>query len=138
LQGCAGYVPGRNAYWDAIVKENCQKDGGVTVYERVKITPSEQRQLGGVGETIPVPAKEFAKPAAPYVAENKTTWLHRSNPEVVRSETFIVRTSDGKVLARLVDYARIGQDVIRPYSCQDAGLRVDVVRQTFEITRGQR
>jgi hypothetical protein len=133
LQGCAGYVPGRNAYWDAIVKENCLKDGGVTIYERVQITPRKQRELGGVGDTIPVPSRRSAKPGMPYVAEDHTTWLHRSNPEVTRWETLVVRTSDGKVLSRLVDYARVGEDFIRPYSCRDAGIRLDVERQTFEI-----
>ena len=136
--GCAGYVPGRQAYWDAQVKEMCEKDGGVTVYERVKLTQNEYRRLGGIGGTVPVPTRSSASPNTPYVADTKIIKIRESNPEVYRRETMIVRVVDGKVLSRQVTYGRIGGDFPSPahrssYGCSEVGLRLDVERQTFEI-----
>jgi hypothetical protein len=123
----------QRAYWDARVEEMCRKDGGVTVYERVKISPDEYKKLGGNGGTIVVRPRSTASADAPYVAESKDTWLNE-NPPVLRSETFIVRRSDGKVLSRLVRYARIGEEIFRPYGCREAGVQMDVSRQTFDIS----
>jgi len=80
----------------------CAKDGGVSVYERVKVAPSEYQRLGGVGGTLPVPLREYAKPNSPYVADIKQTVLHEANPGVIRLETAIVRLSDGTTLSRMV------------------------------------
>ena len=138
LAGCAGYVPGRQAYWDEQVKEMCEKDGGVTVYERVKLTQSEYQRLGGARGIIPVPARSSAGPNAPYVADTKITKIREGSPEVYRRETMIVRSADGMVLSRQIQYGRIGGDFPSPshhssYGCSDVGLRLDVERQTFEI-----
>jgi len=102
LQGCLGYRPSTYADWDAKVRELCAKDGGVSVYERVKVAPSEYQRLGGVGGTLPVPLREYAKPNSPYVADIKQTVLHEANPGVIRLETAIVRLSDGTTLSRMV------------------------------------
>lgn len=120
------------AYWDAKVEEMCRKDAGVTVYERVKITRDEYKRLGGTDGSVPVPPRQVARPGYPYVTEYKTTPLN-DNPEVFRSDVSIVRTEDGKVLSRLVQYARVGRDFIRPFSCQDLGIREDIRQQTFMI-----
>lgn len=138
LAGCAGYVPGRQSYWDAQVKEMCEKDGGVTVYERVKLTQIEYQRLGGVGGTISVPPRRSAEPNYPFVADRKITKIRESNPEVYRLETIVVRVADGKALSRQVEYGRIGGDLPSPahrssYGCSDVGVRLDVERQTFEI-----
>jgi len=141
LAGCMGWAPGRQAYWDEKVKEMCAKDGGVTVYERVKLTESEFRRLGGNGGTVPVPTRRSANPNSPYVADTKITKIREANPEVYRRETEIIRLVDGKVLSRQVTYGRIGGDLPSPahqssYGCSDVGLRLDVERQTFEIVDG--
>ena len=138
LSACLGYVPGAKVYWDARVKEMCLKDGGATVYERVKITPADYQSLRGSGGTIPVPARRFAKPDSPYVADTTISTIHEWGPEVFRLETLISRVADGRVLARQVTYIRRGGDFPSPshsssYSCSDVGVRLDVERQTFEI-----
>lgn len=119
-------------YWDAKIDELCRKDGGVTVYERVSMTREEQKRLGGVGRSIPIPTRQFAAPDAPYISEETTTWLSH-NPDVFRRESLIVRTSDKAVLSRLVNYVRVRLEFGEPHSCQDVGIGLDVVRQTFEI-----
>jgi hypothetical protein len=138
-----GNVPGQQSYWDAQVREMCEKDGGVMIYERVRLTQDEYRHLGGIGGTVPVPSKSLAAPSAPYVAETKIAKIREWSPEVYRRETVIIRVVDGKVLSRQVTYGRIGGDFpshAHPssYGCADVGLRLDVERQTFEIVESAR
>jgi len=133
-----GWAPGRQAYWDAKVKELCEKDGGVTVYERVKLTQSEYQRLGGVRGIVPVPQRSTANPGSPFVADTVMTIIRDWGPEVYRRETSIVRVADGKVLARQVTYGRVGGDFPSPghpssYGCREVGLPLDVEKQTFEI-----
>jgi hypothetical protein len=132
LMGCGSI---QRAYWDAKVEELCRKDGGVTVYERVRINSAEYKTLGGFGGGSTVYPRSTAKPDALYVADNTTTWLNES-PPVRRSETRIVRKSDGKVLSKLVHFGRGGGGGFAPppFSCQDVGISEDVVGQTFEVT----
>jgi hypothetical protein len=123
----------QRAYWDAKVEEMCRSDGGVTVYERVKVSPEDYKRLVGAGGNIVVSAKSTAKPDAAYIAERKHTEVNE-NPAVYRSETSFVRTSDGKVLSRLVHYARVGGELFRPYGCREVGIQMDIERQTFEVS----
>jgi len=113
LLGCMGWVPGRQTYWDAKVKEMCEKDGGVTVYERVRISKAEiNRHVlpmtadGRLSFTI----KELAHPDAPIYAVERITYLRESNPRVRRTESVIMRRHDQVVVARWVIYARAGGD----------------------------
>ena len=126
----------QRAYWDAKVEEMCRKDAGVTVYERVTITPDDYKRLGGVRGTIAVPPRPVAKVDALYVADTTTTEINE-NPTVLRFETQIVRTSDGRVLSRQIDYGRVGGEVFRSYGCRDFGMRLDVEDQTFEVAGGR-
>lgn len=141
LGGCMGWAPGRQAYWDAQVKEMCEKDGGVTVYERVKLTQSEYQQLGGARGIVPVPSRNTARTGNPFVADTTITKIREWNPEVYRQETLIIRVADGKILSRQIQYGRIGGDFPSPghpssYGCREVGLRLDVEKQTFEIMGG--
>ena len=114
LVGCAGYVPGRQSYWDAKIRELCAKDGGVTIFERIHISKVEvdRRVLpmttdGKLGFTL----KELAHPDAPIYAERKTTYLNEMNPQVGRVEWTVIRHSDQAVVARQISYGRFGGDL---------------------------
>jgi hypothetical protein len=114
LTGCAGYVPGRQTYWDAQVKEMCAKDGGVSIFEKIRVTPSEVKLLGHVNGRIAIPVKELANPRSPVYAVNTTSVVREGNPAVWRSEWNIIRRIDGAVLARSVTYNRSGGDIPSP------------------------
>lgn len=138
LVGCAGYVPGRQAYWDEQVKAMCDKDGGTAVYEKVELSEEEYRKLGGVYGVIPVPAVGMKTSDYPYVRSLTETKLREGNPEVVRTEELIMRRSDGKVLVRSISYSRRGGDfptgllhdtVFRCPKHEDLSKRVFSVRQ---------
>lgn len=111
LGGCMGYVPGQQSYWDAQVRERCEKDGGVTVYERVKINKTDFQIL--LRQSLPT---ESSRMDQPYFWIRSETKIHDSNPTVVRSETFIKRRSDGRVLGRSVRYSRRGGDIPTGFS----------------------
>jgi hypothetical protein len=127
LAGCAGWVPGRQSYWDAKVKEMCEKDGGVTIYEKVRVSRADlQRGVlpmsadGMIGPTL----KELSHPDAPVYAKRTITYLREANPEVGRVEWTFIRRTDQKIVARSVSYGRRGGDFPSPshgssFGCPD-------------------
>ena len=141
LVGCMGWVPGRQAYWDAKVREMCEKDGGVTIYERVTLTESQYRDLGGTRGAVPVPDESSENRGAPFFARTTSREINASNPRVTRRETEIIRRADGKVLGKVVIYSRVGGDVptgighATYFSCQDLpDIKLDVERQLFVLS----
>lgn len=115
LAGCMGYVPGRQTYWDSKVREMCQQDGGVQIYQRVRISKADvERKIvpmysdGRLG----VAPRDGAHPQAPVVSERKITYIREEpNPQVWRTEHVIRRSSDQAIVARWVIYTRAGGDI---------------------------
>lgn len=105
-----GGCEARKAYYDWQVRRMCEKDGGVTVYERVTVTREEYERLGGSHGQIPFPEERAAPAGYPYVTNTTLTVLKEGYPEVRRSEALVKRRADGKVLARFVTYSRVGGD----------------------------
>lgn len=112
LAGCAGYVPGRQSYWDTQVREMCAKDGGVHIIEPVRITKNEMNFLGGGEGKLMILAKELAHPKSPVYAvrEHGEILASEGNAAIGRTEWSIIRRSDGKIVANLVRYSRTGGD----------------------------
>lgn len=111
LTSCAGYVPGRQAYWDEQVREMCARDGGVQIFERIKVSSAEAALLGKVGGRISIPLRETAPLGSPAYFEATSAVLHGGNPGVWRTEWLVRRGSDGALLARGVTYDRSGGDI---------------------------
>jgi hypothetical protein len=105
-----GVFEGRKAYWDAKVRELCERDGGVVILERVPLTRDEYRRLGGVRGGIPFPSEESAAPDYPFVSGGTRTVIRDGDPQVIRRDGFYKRRTDGKLLATTVSYHRIGGD----------------------------
>jgi len=118
LAGC------EKARLDDEVRRLCAKDGGVKVYETVRLTEEEyQKLLNRYGE-LDIRNKDYAKPFDAFFQESNTTYLRTGNPELWRSEYRLVRRSDGKVLATSIHYTRRGGDLPGPwhdssFSCPD-------------------
>ena len=113
LASCMGWAPGQQAYWDEKVKEMCEKDGGVTVYEQVRVSRAEisRRVLPMTADgKLSVTVKELAHPEAPVYAIEQVTYLRESNPRVRRTEYLVMRRADQAVVAKWVVYARAGGD----------------------------
>src|SRR5688572_27544698 len=114
LAGCMGWAPGRQANWDARVKEMCEKDGGVAIYERVPISKVQFEKMGKVGGHVSIPPRESAKADDPLFWDESVTLFRDANPRVWRSEHAIKRRTDEKVVARVVRYSRVGGDIPSP------------------------
>ena len=111
VSACVSYTGAAKSHWDEQVKALCAKDGGVTVYQKVHISTADiNRHVlpmtadGKLGFT----AKELAHPDAPIYSVDRITTLKEGNPTLRRIESIIVRRSDGAVVARWVNYARLG------------------------------
>lgn len=124
VHGCAGYVPGRQAYWDAQVRQMCEKDGGVQIFEKLHVARSQLQSLGTLNGNISVPSKEVASRHSPAYAETYITYIRRGNPRVSRTEHRIIRRHDAALVAQWVVYSRFGGDFPSPahessFSCPD-------------------
>ena len=136
--GCMGYVPGRQSYWDAQVHEMCEKEAGITIYERIKVSKKEYDSLGGMPGGLPLPP-EWHKPDFPYFIEVRSTRIRESNPEVVKTEMFVKRRSDRTILGKSVTFSRRGGDIptglfhTSSFTCAETG--PGLTKQIFEVAR---
>jgi len=118
------YCQLHKAYWDNRVDDMCEKDGGVTIYERVHISPAEERFQSRAGGKLSVAKKDLADPRSLVYVDGVTTYIKKSNPNISRYEGSIIRRADQKTIARWVYYARVGGDFPSPahpssYGCPD-------------------
>lgn len=96
---------------DDEVKRLCAIDGGIKVYETVKL-PAERFDKYG---QIRVPAKWLGKPEDEYYSESSTNYLIRGNPEMWKFHFKLYRRSDEKLIGETISYTRIGGDIPGPW-----------------------
>ncbi len=105
------YGGGRKIYYDTLVNRMCREDGGVKVYETVKL-PAERFDKYG---NVHIPDKKDAKPEDEYYYVSETKFLREDSPKVIRMRTQIIRRNDAKVLGESVRYGRGGGDLPGPW-----------------------
>mgnify|MGYP003387907580 CR=1 FL=1 len=131
LTGCGPY---QKAKLDREVDRLCAIDGGVHIYETVKL-PKEN--FGPDGEVFPqyrahvVTGDGFGPN---YKWTSVTKWIVEGDPSLVRWEQTITRMMDGKVLGKRIVYVRGGGDLPGPwapsgYSCRNVS--IDLTQQVF-------
>lgn len=132
-----GFYEGRKAYWDYQIKEMCERDGGVSVYDRVRISRVDiHRHVlpmtadGRLGFTV----KELAHPEAPIYAVERVTYLREDNPRVRRIESVIMRRANETVVAKWVIYARAGGDVPTGFSEETSFICPDLQKMTSDLS----
>lgn len=96
---------------DREVKRLCAIDGGIKVYETVKLPAEQFDQFG----SISIPYKEIAKPEDDYYYESYTVYLVKGNPELRQYHSKVYRRSDNKLLGESINYSRIGGDFPGPW-----------------------
>ena len=104
-------VTGKKMYYDAEVNRLCAKDGGVKVYETVKL-PAEKFDKYGV---VRIPSKQDAKLGDEYYYEWNVHHYRQGEPSIRRDHFLIVRRSDAKLLGESISYARRGGDMPGPW-----------------------
>lgn len=95
---------------DAEVKRLCAIDGGIRVYETVVLPAERFDKYGNVG----IANKKYANPNDEYYYVSEDAYLQKGNPTLLRSRSWIVRRSDGKILGESIRYGRGGGDLPGP------------------------
>lgn len=125
---------------DRQMEELCKKDGGVRVYETVKLPPEMFDQSGD-----PFPGWQGRKPedrlGADYLVERTERVLNEGDPvegqgRLIRIERQVLRRSDGRLIGTTVFYGRSGGDLIafpHPTSkvCPSGQKDNEVIRKIF-------
>lgn len=119
---------------DQQVKELCAKDGGIKVYETVKLPADRFDQWGMVKPYDPTQKENALGPE--YLFNREITYYRQGNPDMFRMHTQVVRRSDGKLLGESVFYKRGGGDLPGPwhgssFMCPELSIANDVLRQVF-------
>ncbi len=107
------HAGGQKIYYDLEVKRLCARDGGVKVYETVKL-PAEVYDAYARRNWI-LPDKVQAKPGDEYYYEVDRHYYRKGEPQMMRRQAKIIRRSDGKVLGEMVRYGRGGGDLPGPW-----------------------
>ena len=77
-------------YWDYRVKELCEKEGGVTVFETVELTKEGYEMYGGINGVISVPGEgSSVANRFRYLARRSDEVIRSSNPRVRRFESIV-------------------------------------------------
>ena len=110
---------------DKEVRRLCAKDGGVKVYETVKLPAKQFDQYGnpqfGRKGGIQIPSEKNMKESDKYYYITETVYLYGGKTSQIedavmwRDNTKIIRRSDGKVLGEYVSYVRQGGDMPGPW-----------------------
>jgi len=96
---------------DREVKRLCAVDGGIKVYENVKL-PVDKFEKDG---SIRILAKWLVRPNDEYYYESSKHYLKKGNPEMWQSNYKVYRRSDNKLLGESVLYVRRGGDMPGPW-----------------------
>jgi len=128
-------------YWDYRVEKMCEKDGGVTVYEKIELSQEEYKKYGGKAESIRVPLEDSSSATDFfYVKKWLVHTLHKTNPEVIKSEFVVYRKYDGKKFGEMATYTRSGGDfptiIGHPsgFSCRDIpDFKLNLEQQIFSV-----
>ncbi len=104
------FYEGRKACWDFRIDRMCQRDGGVTVFEKIRLTQDEYERLGGRMGEIPIPARATADASAAFVSDTKDKFIREQSPSVWRSESTIYALDSNRKIARYVSCTRRGGD----------------------------
>lgn len=114
--GFAGLIwmlAGQKLYYDLQVNRLCAQDGGIKVYETVKL-PAERYDQYAKRNWI-LPDRVRAKASDDYFVETETHYYRKSSPQVARTVARVIRRSDGKVLGEYIHYGRGGGDMPGPW-----------------------
>lgn len=105
---------------DAEVKRLCAIDGGIKVYETVKLPAEKFNQWGQIN--FYRPTKNEGALGAEYIFKDKVDYYRKGDPDagtgesmMARSEYQVIRRLDGKLLGQTVLYGRRGGDLPGPW-----------------------
>lgn len=99
----------RLQYWDNKVREMCEKEEGLRVFEKIYLSNHEYQSLIGLSGEIAVRLEQPYSLMPFFINLNKSI-IHDGKPEVVRLEQQLIQRKNNKIIATLTTYSRIGGD----------------------------
>ena len=128
LAGC------EKARLDQQVKELCVKDGGIKVYETVKLPADRFDQWGMVKPYDPTQKENALGPD--YIVKWTVQHYRDGEPSMRRDHFQVIRQSDLKLLGEAISYSRRGGDIPGPWHpsslrCPDQADDVMLIKQVF-------
>ena len=98
-------------YWDNKIKTMCDKDAGLTIYEKVTVSENQYKVIRSpLANVVILPLENKMKSGDPYFIRYDRKKMGKIFLYITRDEQFIVRRSDGKILSEVVSYSRVGGD----------------------------
>ncbi len=131
LSGC------EKARLDQQVKELCAKDGGIKVYETVKLPADRFDQWGMVKSYDPTQGENTL--GSEYIFKSDIRYFNRGNPEMWSTRIQILHRGSNKLLGESIRYSRRGGDLPGPwhessFACpRDAGQEL-LIQSIFLVT----
>lgn len=126
------------SYWDRQVKNMCEDDGGILIFERVELSMSGYLRNDGKNGSIRVMPGDTSKDKHEYAWRSNTVEIHASNPYVRRTEYTVFRKADGQELGKKITFSRRGGDFPTggmhesSFSCNDiSGFDVNIINEIF-------
>jgi hypothetical protein len=98
---------------DRQVRELCAKDGGIRVYETVKLPAEKFNQWGQPNFYRPTQGQNAL--GSEYVFKEERNYYRRGNPEMSRYHIQVIRRTDGILLGESISYGRGGGDLPGPW-----------------------
>lgn len=124
---------------DEEVQRLCAKDGGIKVYETVKLSPEKFNEWGQPNFYKPTQGENALGPEYSYRFD--INYYRKGNPQMSRYHIQVIRRSDGKLLGEAISYGRGGGDLPSPmhdssFSCPspDKAGEIALFRQIFTIS----
>lgn len=107
------YGGGRKVYYDAEVNRMCREDGGVKVYETVRLPAERFDKYGQVNFYNPTQGENAL--GADYLLKTDVQFIQSGNPSLRRYHVQVIRYRDGFLLGESIGYDRGGGDFPGPW-----------------------
>lgn len=126
-------------HYDQQVRALCAKDGGIKVYETVKLPAERFNQWGQL--LIPDEKNSMnLKMNTDFYRETLHQELRTGNPHLRRGHYKIFRRVDGQLLGEAVNYARVGGDLPGPwiessFGCPQNSDITDLKKAVFALSK---
>jgi hypothetical protein len=124
------YSGGRSFYYDAKIDRLCAVDGGIKVYETVKLPEDQFDKWGDLKFYKPTQKENALGPE--YIYKQAYFYYRKGNPSMRRHHVQIFRKQDMKLLGEVVTYVGSGKN--HPfawsgftYFCPDASIANEVI-----------